>query len=480
MKKRNLCISWYNSLRNGLLGPSARLFQGLFVLVTTAALLSGCGGSGETEEGNGAGSGNNLSTVSFDLALPDSVTGGQASASEKTAVSTFAKGTTFVLGQQNTSTGDLPCSYLGHDSDDPFENGYESTKFMVSAIAAWGCVADLLMGVADSVPHDGTVIETENDVNDEGYEADEPTHYAVMDDSDIQTTIRLFYGYDRALPPTLDDNAGFYLSWTEDGDGTVRGRLIIAASALDEELDSDDPTQMRMDFTHTETEQVHDMVLRFSDENPWANGLRIRVVKNMEANVLEQVFTAQGLMAMSAQFLPVEGIDELPEIAFYSVANQLGDGASIAQINDFSLSFPLNGSSSLGNYVASKEDVYFFEDDQDWDWVNKSFTSAIFRGGRTVSADGGTWLPFNPSLDMVETALSLEDGYLTTDCTNTGDECVDLVNAIFLDGFAEQEPNQGEDPNDWRTLALQSATYLESVYPNGVDWTDAFDQDFQP
>ncbi len=442
-------------------------------LVLATSVLTGCGGSDEE-----SGGGNAIGDVNFDLGLPDSVTGGAASPSEKTQVMTFAKNASYILGRDKA--GDVPCAYMGHDSDDPFENGYEATKFMVSAIAAWGCVGDLLMEVAEAVPHDGTIFETENDVNSDNYEADEPTHYAVLDDSDVQTTMRLFYGYDRELPPTEEEEAGFYLSWTEDNDGTIRGRLIIAGAALDEELDADDPTQMRMDFTQTDTEHTHDMVLRFDNENEWADGLRIRVEKSLDANALEQVFTAQGLMAMSAQFLPAEGINELPEIAFYSVANQMGDGASIAQINDMSLSFPLSESNNLGNYLASKEDLYFFEDDQDWEWINKSFTSALFKGGRTTAESGGTWEPFDPSLDLVEDGLVLGEGYFSQECMSVGDDCEELVNAIFVDGFADQEPNQGEDPNDWRSLALQSATYLDSVYPNGVDWTGAFEQDFQP
>ncbi|MFL0801608.1 MAG: hypothetical protein K6L80_14235 [Agarilytica sp.] len=475
MKKRNLITSCLNEI------PTSPVKIGKFCLAVAATglLLSGCGGS-DTDATAG---GNTLSTVNFDLELPDSVTGGQTTDSRKTTASVFAKTAGYVMGER-AKPGDLPCSYMGSDNEDPFENGYEATKFMVSAIAVWGCVADLLIDITEQVPHDGSMIETENDVNADNYEVDEPTHYAVVDDSDIQTTVRLYYGYDRELPPSLEDEAGFYLSWTEDRDGTLRGRLIIAASALEEEQNPDDPTQMRMDFREDDEEKVHDMYLRFSDENPWADGLRIRVTKNLTANSLEEVFTAQGLMAMSAQFIPVEGIAELPEIAFYSVANQLGDGASIAQINNMSLAIPLNAESNLGTYLMSKEDIYFFDDDQSaaepWDWINKEFTTALYKGGRTAPETDGTWVPFNPSLDMVETALELDEGYFANTCADIDDNCTALINGVFLDGFADQQPNQGEDPNDWRSLSLQSATYLDTVYPNSVDWTNAFDQAFQP
>ena len=190
------------------------------------------------------------------------------------------------------------------------------------------------------------------------------------------------------------------------------------------------------------------------------------------------------LHTLLVQFIPLEGIDELPDIGFFSVANGFGDGASIAQINNIGLPIPLNFERSLGAYLAAKEDVYFFDGDQTadepWDWIDKRFTSARYRGGRTALETGGTWIPFNPSLDMVETALELDAGYFANQCAEIDDECVDFMNAVFIDGFADQAPNQGQDPNDWRSLALQSATYLDTVYPNGVDWTDAFEQDFQP
>jgi hypothetical protein len=61
-----------------------------------------------------------------------------------------------------------------------------------------------------------------------------------------------------------------------------------------------------------------------------------------------------------------------------------------------------------------------------------------------------------------------------------GDDCTELLNAIFEDGFAGQESNQGMDPNDWRSTAIQNPVYLDSVYPNGSDWNGAFDFSFTP
>jgi len=482
MKNRNLISAWLTTLYHS---PKT---AGKLCLATAAAgvLLTGCGGSGDgstsaTPPPTGE---NEIPTVSFNLELPDSMTGGLGSLpANKTGSLKFAKSAAYFVGE-NLKPGDLPCAYIGSEDDNPFENGYEVTKFMVSAVALWGCVADLLIDVANFVPHDGSIVESDNDLNAEDYEPDDPTHYSVTDDSEVQTTVRLYYGYNRSVPPTGEDLAGFYLSWTEDANGTLRGKMTIDTLGLDEQYSSDDPVQMRLDFVQDDAEKVHDMFLRFAEDNPWADGLRIRVRKDLAVNPLEQVFTAQGLMGMTAQFIPVDGIDELPDIRVFSVANAIGEGASHAQINDVGLPIPLNFERSLGGYLVAKEDIYFFDDDQQsaeqWDWISKRFTSAEYRGGRNALDTDGTWIPFNPSLDMVETALELDQGYFTGVCAEVGDECVDFMNAVFVDGFAEQEPNQGDDPNDWRTLALQAATYLDTVYPNGVDWTDAFAQEFQP
>jgi hypothetical protein len=135
----------------------------------------------------------------------------------------------------------------------------------------------------------------------------------------------------------------------------------------------------------------------------------------------------------------------------------------------------------LGNYLFDKDDIYFFDEDMDWDWVNKSITDGRYRGSRTTPAAGGTWIPFNPSQDMVITALKLDSDYFTGDkCAEIDDDCTDLLNGVFADGFADQEPNQGSDPMDWRSDAIATPTYIDSVYPNGVDWNGAFDYNFTP
>jgi hypothetical protein len=98
------------------------------------------------------------------------------------------------------------------------------------------------------------------------------------------------------------------------------------------------------------------------------------------------------------------------------------------------------------------------------------------RGGRTTPVTGGTWDPFDPSLDLIVAKLNLESDYVYGDkCANVDDGCTALLNAVFADGFAEQEPNQGSDPMEWRSNAIANPSVIDSIYPNGVNWDGAFD-----
>jgi len=216
------------------------------------------------------------------------------------------------------------------------------------------------------------------------------------------------------------------------------------------------------------------MFLRFDDGNEWAEGLRINVTRDLTAILSGQVFTALGLIQMKDQFLPVDDITEIPEVHMFTVSDLLGEGAALAEFEDLALPLELNLTSHLGNYLFDKDDLYFFERDGDWDWVHKTIADAVLKGGRTTPASGGD--PLYPSLDDIAAYLNLGEDYFTGDrCANVDGDCTDLLNAVFEDGFADQEPNQGTDPMDWRSDALTHATFLDSVYPNGTDWEGAFD-----
>jgi len=456
--------------------PAARLPVKLVKVLAVSLLvgLAACSSGDDDNDGQ-----NSRKSITLDMQIPNSLTGAL------TADSSMP-----IALQANAQGVGMPCTFAGvDDEDDPFRNGYEMTKFMVSAVATWTCITDTLIDIADSIPHDGSVHAADNQTDNDNYEADEPTHYSVTDDSDTQTTVRLYYGYDRDVPPLPSQDPQFYISWNKAANGNVEGRLVIDGTRIDpEHRDIEDPTLMRLDFSYTDAEKLANMYLRFDEGNEWADGFRIEVRKDLTASALEQVFTARGLMNMKAQFLPVADIDELPVLQMFTVSNRLGDGAAVAEFEDVSLPLDLNADTGnhLGNYLFDKTDKYFFDADQGsnepWDWIHKSFSFAEYRGGRTTPLTGGTGEdPFDPSLDQIVTFLGLPDTYFTAnECNVVGDSCVELLNAVFENDFAGQEPNQGADPADWRSSAIANPDYLGSVFPNGSDWSGAFDFGFTP
>ncbi len=443
------------------------------LFISGVTLLAGC--ATETDETTDTGA----DSLSLDLQLPDSLTGGTALQSRPVAF----KSVTSAISNK-ASTGE-PCAFQGiEDDEDLFENGYKTTRFLVSTMATWTCIADLIIDITDLIEHDGSLIESDNDTQAENYDPSEPTHYSVTDETDSQTTARMYYGYDRANPPTSDSLPEFYISWNTTGEDIAEGRMIIATNGINgEQVDPEDPVRMRMDFNFDQNTRRADMFLQFDENNRWADGMRIEIVKDLNASVLGQVYTARGMIKMNDQFFNVTSITEIPGIQFYTVSDMLGNGAAIEEIQNMSLPLWLNllQNNNLGNYLFTKKDVYFFKDDADWEYINKTITSATYKGGRTTVVSGGSWLPFNPSLDMIISALDLDTNYFSGElCADINSSCVELLNAVFINGFAGQEQNQGSNPLDWRSAALENAAYLRSIYPNGIDWTDAFELSFTP
>lgn len=444
------------------------------LLISTLAILAMLFINACSDDNKGA------DNLSLDLDLPASITGGK----DQTAVG-FSFADTPVGVQQNSGE---PCFFKG-DDDDPFENGYDMTKFMVSAVAEWTCVADLVMNITNFVPHDGLIKETENDKSSNTYDPEEPTHFSIIDVTATQVAVNIYYGFARDVPPIDSDKPQFFVSWTDDNNGNINGRLIIDALAINiADRDPETPVTMRMDFNHSVTSKVANMYLNFDNGNLWADGLRIEVSKDLTANPLTKVFVARGLMDMKRQFIAAPGVTELPVFKLYTVSDQLGEGAAIADFQDISVPLVLNAitGNHLGNYIFDKTDKYFFDADQSanepWGFINKSFSSVAYRGGRTTSATGGTLNPFDPSLDIIISELGLQADYFTNNkCENVNEDCVALLDAIFTDGFAGQEPNQGADPQDWRSDAIANPDYLGSVYPDGfTDWAGVFEPVFTP
>ncbi|NOZ53895.1 MAG: hypothetical protein GXP08_12310, partial [Gammaproteobacteria bacterium] len=430
------------------------------LLISTLALLGIVFINACSEDSN-----KGADNLSLDMDLPASMTGGKQQVATGISFADRPLAKTPVGVQQDVGE---PCFFKGDDDEDPFENGYDMTKFMVSAVAEWTCVADLVMNVTNFIAHDGLIKETDNDKSSNNYDPEEPTHFSISDISESQVGVNIYYGFTRDVPPTFADKPQFFVSWTDDNNGNINGRLVIDALAISiPDRDPENPITMRMDFNHSVTSKVANMYLNFDNGNQWADGLRIEVTKDLTANPLTKVFVARGLMDMKRQFIAVPGVIELPVLKLYTVSDQLGEGAAIADFNAVAVPLVLNAitGNHLGNYLFDKTDKYFFDADQSvnepWDYINKSFTTAAYRSGRTTPATGGTLNPFDPSLDLVISELDLDADYFTnTKCENIDDDCVLLLDAIFADGFAGQQPNQGADPLDWRSDAIANPVYL--------------------
>ena len=450
------------------------------VLLSSSMFLSACGGGADSNNRQIQANNN----PSLDMNLPASVTGdSQPVNNQNQIIGAVVTGSHQVVSAVDSGTGQ-PCIHLGVDQDDPFRNGYQITKLLVSAVATWTCIADVLIDVSTYLPNDGQIYETNNDKSSDNYDREDPTHYSVTSDSETQTTIRLYYDYDRQTPPQVGEDPQFFISWNTTSHDNIDGRLIIDGLKVNpEDRKEEDPTMMRMDFNYTSTEKNSDIFMQFDNGNPWAEGFRIHVKKDLTANPLRDVFLARGLIKMKAQFLPVNNISEIPNVQMFTVSDSFGNGAAIAEFQDVSLPLELNATSNnhLGNFLFTKNDVYYFDYDSDWDYINKTITLSEFRGGRTTPVTGGTWIPFDPSLDVIISGLALDTNYFTGIlCANIGDDCNELLNAVFHDGFAGQEQNQGSDPMDWRSAILAQPDYLDSIYPNGASWDGAFDYSYLP
>ena len=445
------------------------------------SLLAGCGTATEEEQPI------NSTNFSIGLELPDSLTGGLLSENPPTALKS-----TVVSISNRTSIG-VPCAYYGvNDKNTIFDNGYNTTRYTISIMASRTCIADLFIDIVSYTPHDGIFHETDNDTLANDYNSTEPTHYIITDDSDTQTTSRLYYGFDRSSPPTSQSLPGFLLSWNKQGEDVV-GRLIMNNTLiLGQDVAYGEPANMRLDFSSTQDTKKADMFLQYDQQTKWVDGARIEIIKDLSVSPLVQVFTTRGLIKMNSQMVDIPSIIEVPKVQFYTVSDAFGNGAAIGNFQDVSLVLMLNEAenNNLGNYLFSKRDIYFFNGESDWEYIDKLITSATYKGGRTTPDDGGSIDPFNLSLDLIIASLNLDIDYFTGSiCGDDGSSCTELLNAFQWSGFSALDPNVGEEPDDWRvnaftmgtvpfdwrTIPLLTAMNQESIYPNGLNWDGAFD-----
>ncbi len=426
----------------------------LLLSVFISYLLIAC------EDGSDAGHQRNSNAVQADLNLPESLTGPRASVGGRELGGAFAR----------DGGDDFDCAYTGPENEEIFRNGYNMSKFMLSAVGTWTCIGDRIVEISVFIPDDGKVYETEHDGAAVDYDPSEPSHYRLTRVGDNKFTLHLYYSYAHGLSLPSDAQAGFYYAWLE-SDSKTTGRMIIDTQALDGS-DPEDPVKTRMDFEYGDTQKKVDMYFSFDENNNFSDGFRIQVTKDLQANSDEHVFTAISKLNMIEQFEgPISGVSEIPVIDVFTVSNASGDGAALAEISDLAFPLEIDVSNHLGNYISNKVDTYVFDAQSNWEWIYKTFDSAELRGSdRNVSSI---------TLDLVESLLGLGGDYFDNFCDVPGADCTDFINAVYDLGEYDQEGNQGSDPGDWRSNAISASSQLDSVYPEGFStWEGVFEFDF--
>lgn len=449
------------------------LMRWLFPFALVALLFIGACSDDDPPTTNTSG------TPTVDMGFPSSLTGSESSSGALTNALAVVTGEEYI--EPRSAHGPPHCFFDGAgQGQDPFQNGYVMTKFLVGMVAQWMCITDFMINELTSfaIPTNGTIQPIPPDLDD----PDAPSGISITTDSATQKTIRLYFDNDTTTP-------GMYFSWNTNG-GSTQGKLVITSAMMNDTNDANAPSGMRLDFTLATASQVADLFIGFPAGNQMnVSGFRTQVTKNLDTSALP-IFTALGRMNMSGQFMP--GFDAAvpgtaPTMLMYSISDSAGEGAAIASFANVGISFDFSSSSlgHLGHYLTTKTDKYFFTSAGASQWVNKSFTSATFQGGRTST--GPQLTTFEGFLAAAPTPL-VTPYFSAGNCDLVGDECIAFFDSMFSFSTFGQEANSGSDPGGWRSTnisAVTSASYLSSICPGSAasctyDSSDVFAQSFTP
>ena len=398
------------------------------------------------------------------MSFPQSLTGTEAPAGALT------RG---LLNTRALHNGDIHCNFDGDGAgNDPFRDGYNMTKFLVSAVATWQCFADSIIIIVAAIPFptDGTFVELTPDPDDPGA----PTGIRITDNSASQRTIELFFNGETTT-------AGVYLSWSF---GTnFEGKLILSSTVMtdpdDPNFDAEAPNGLRMDFANDGTTQTADMIISFPSTNLWAEAFRIDAVKTLA----DSSFVVRGIMSMTRQWDPNYAGLAVPKLKMFGVSDSDGLGAAMSQFADLGLNLNLVSGTTLGSYNFTFNGRYYFLADGTSEWINKLVSSAEF-------ADPALTRTASPAeISFVEAALGLP-GYFTAPCSATFQAvCTELFQELFALGFSgsgkDVNDPPGTEPTDSRMAALDAGTFLTTHCPADagscvLDDTDVFEQTFTP
>lgn len=223
----------------------------------------------------------------------------------------------------NAAEGDEPTCDFGGEND-PFDNGYAMTKFMVSLSQSQSCIADWMIkaitGDAAQFAGQGKI-----EIGDDNAQPDDPTHIQLEKSAD-GNTVQLWLFFGATAEP------GFYLTWTNTSATDSSGQIIWGFT--DNSDDDGGPDAIRTDFTRTEDEDTNVTYMRFGAANDMKmDGFRVDVVRSGKDTAAE--YTAAGRLGMGGQWddtrLPPALTYETPVITMNTVTD--ADGLGGAKMN---------------------------------------------------------------------------------------------------------------------------------------------------
>lgn len=435
----------------------------LAILLSTALVfgLSGCK-SDESDEDTttttteSTTTSDSVSTPSLSLSMPDTLTGGTSTANQVSAQGP--------LMATNTSGPD--CNFSGPGQRDPFTNGHSMTQFLTAMASSQLCLADFLvnLGKEAGIPADGTAWPVLTD------DAGAPSFIKFEQNSETQYTMRLYWS---------DDTTGDgdqYISWNTTG-GVTSGKMVALATAMGGDATADSPDRVRVDFSQSTAENRVDVYMAFPAENAFMQGFRIALAEDTTVTAATaNRYTVRGVMSLKDQFLASydtnysQYISEVPSMQVYTIANADGAGAASAKVTNQAI--PLG---TLGYYLFTKTDQYYFSSVGGSEYVHKGITAAAYKGGKTTDT---------ATENILETILSLDSGTIAACAAGTSAACVSFLDSMFAQGQGGLEANQGTNPNDGRSVilgGLSDSSHLSSPYPDGVtSWDGVFDMSYTP
>ena len=460
-------------------------------------LLGACGGGG-----GGGGDSSTNSVPAFAPALqmgfPATITGNSGGGGPASLSAASLSATSLSLGNSDEDfraahDGGPHCDFDGQNENDPFRNGFTMTRFLAGHTAAWICFADFLnLVVAQGIffgwiTPDGSFLDITDPMDPTG-----PTGLVVLDSGTKKEVWLYFLG-------NMAPNAAIYVAWNV-GASSTEGKLVVNVANLmapppgNLAADPEAPTHMRMDFTFTDTAKTAEMFLAFDPDNnlawdnPWADGFRIQAVKTLS----DGSFDLWGFMALKQQFdslyaAAYPGDNGLANLNMLAVSDAAGKGAAIAQMDDIGvvLAYEVNPApfavlESLGDFLFTKNDEYYFLSSGTAEFIKKNVVSATYKGGKDL-AGGASPIDTDAQVDA---ALGLAGEYANcTAAPGTTTDCPAVLNALFAGGSFGAEGNIGgaTPPADSRQPELAGMTPLNQAFPTGLNsWAGVFNMTFTP